>query len=199
MNFEYLRRWMEGLRVFGIWILFGTALSFWEVTSASDEGGPKNRIGGFVELWASLHWVGAYSAWHDKDGERIRRELNLVTPLNPESLFFWLNGARMVGYDLAAWRRESTDSPARHQTINQEQFSEALAFLQRGQAHHPDHSAFPIKEAVLAMRLTGDFVRVEDALRRASGMSDYPKFVPRVRAEVLIRLDRWILKLRFPL
>ena len=147
-----------------------------------------NPIGGFRALAADLKWIAAYQAWQNYDESGLRRELEWVVQLNPQIELFWLDGARMLGFDVAAWRRSTTPDPETHALINREQLDQAVQFLGRAAEFHPRRSDFLIEEAILHLRLTGDLRSAEQALARAQVCDDAPYFVPRIRAELLVKL-----------
>ncbi|GAB5562122.1 MAG: hypothetical protein SynsKO_37690 [Synoicihabitans sp.] len=189
MNSSY-QKWIEVVGGGAALLIAGLAFSQLESLSSDGPEGDALRVGGIRELGADLRWVRTYSAWHRRDFERMRVELRWVTTLNPRPLVFWLNGARMLGYDVAAWRREQVGDSAAQANINREQWREAVAFLRLARQHHPDSAALWIEEAVISLRLLNAENVALHALARAQRCRDVPAFVPRVRAELLAKQNR---------
>lgn len=142
-------------------------------------------IGGLAETAAGLQWVRVYRAWRQKDPAALERRLNWVVTVDPEPLTYWLNGARMLTFDVADWHRQKT--PADSDRVRQRQLEAGLAWLDRARMVHPHRSLIPIEEAVLHWSVNRDLVAVEQALARAQALPDAPPFVGRLRAEMLRR------------
>ncbi|MDB4473371.1 hypothetical protein N9023_00045 [Opitutaceae bacterium] len=147
-------------------------------------------IGGFRAFAADVKWIAAYQAWQNRDETRMKQELAWATRLAPGNVIYWLEGARMLGYDVAAWRRGDLVEADDISQINQTAFELARAHLSAGEVCHPERAALPIEEAVMQLRLVGNVASAEQALARAQQCADAPYFVARVRAELLIKLGR---------
>lgn len=197
--------WSESLRGLVVVLIGGTTFSLLEPPVDSYAGKYRNEdalagswvsvpelnlLGGFREIAADFSWIAVYHAWQKRDVETLRQELAWATALNPDSTMFWLDGARMLGFDVAAWRREESVDVATHKLINCEQLDLAVSFLDLAQAMHPDRADYPVEQAVLHLRLANDARAAERALIRAQKCSDAPPYVARVRAELLVRMGR---------
>jgi hypothetical protein len=147
-------------------------------------------FGGIRELAAGLQWVRVYGAWRKQDAALLERRLRWVVRLDPEPLAYWLNGARMLCHDVAAWRLAEAGSSTEAAGIRQVQLRQGLAWLTQAAAVHPNRAVVPIEEAVLHWTVQRDGAAVVTALARAQTCPDAPWFVARLRAEMLRRLDR---------
>lgn len=183
----------------GVALAVAIGLSFVEPTTdrfITAESSPAVRsqggelLGGFRSVAADLKWIAVYHSWSKRDETALHRELNWVIELNPNVLLFWLNGARMLGFDVAAWKRGANPDIRAHPSINRVQLERALQFLDQASKFHPDHSAIPIEEAILHLRLTDDIEAAEQAFARAQSCADAPFYVARVRAQLLERLGQ---------
>lgn len=192
INDSVSQRWILG----GLALIGAIGLSCLEPSLRSDLDDEMRSVtsrdevspsGGFRALAADLKWIAAYQAWQNRDESGLRRELDWVVQLNPQTELFWLDGARMLGFDVAAWRRSTTPDPETHALINREQLDQAVQFLGRAEEFHPRRSNFLIEEAILHLRLTGDLRSAEQALARAQACDDAPYFVPLIRAELLVK------------
>lgn len=171
--------------VFGVWV--AACLSGLEPEGA---GSPFPHQGGFRAFAADVKWISAYQAWQNRDESRLKQELAWATRLAPGNLIYWLEGARMLGYDVAAWRREDHSQADPIRKINRTAFESARKHLAAGEIWHPERAALPIEEAILQLRLVDDVAAAEQAMARAQQCADAPYFVARVRAELLIKLGR---------
>ena len=187
------RHWVPG----GLGLIGAIGLSCLEPGHRSDLVDEKGSVtsraaispsGGLRALAAGLKWIAVYQAWQNRDESGLRRELEWVVHLNPQTELFWLGGARMLGFDVAAWRRSTTPDPGTHGLINREQLDQAVQLLGRAAEFHPRRSVFLIEEAIFHLRLTRDLRSAEQALARAQVYDDAPDFVPQIRAELLVKL-----------
>lgn len=147
-----------------------------------------STLGGLREAAAGLKWVQAYGAWRDRDDAELASHLAWVARLDPEPLVYWLNGARMLAFDVAVWRMEQ--GPKNAGTIRQQQLQAGLAWLETAATQHPGRSALPIEQAVLHWTVNRDVAAVEEALATAQACADAPPFVVRLRAEMMRRDGR---------
>ena len=125
--------------------------------------------GSFGDLRADLEWVRSYERWRDRDLEGVRKSLELVGHLSPRNVPHWINGARILGYDAAAWRIQSEGSD-RSDVIQIEQMNEAIRHLDQGRQQSPDRFEFRVEEAVLRQdpsKVLGN--RSEDSRRSSRG------------------------------
>ncbi len=133
--------------------------------------------------------MSAYRDWERKDLPALRRTLNQVVELNPRAVHFWVNGARMLGYDASVWRERRADGIGRAQ-IRREQMNEAIHYLHRGRQANPARFEFGVEEAVLRLKLDDDLAGAVVALEQLESKSGVPYYVGRVRGELLIQLGR---------
>lgn len=147
-------------------------------------------LAGFRELAAGLRWIEVYGDWRRRDESELERGLEWVTRLDPAALGYWLNGARMLAYDVTAWRMSRPEQRVGADGIRQQQLATALAWLDRAANQHPDRAAIPIERAVLHWTVGRDLHAAEMALAEAQRCADAPYFVARVRAEFLVRQGR---------
>lgn len=170
-------------------LCIGAAVFLSWLEPASTETTSRN-LHGFRAFAADVKWISAYQAWQNRDEIRLKQELAWATRLAPGNMVYWLEGARMLGYDVAAWRRGDLRQAGDIDQINRTAFESARAYLAAGEIRHPRRAVFPIEEAVMQLRLVGDGAAAEKAMARAQHYADAPYFVARVRAELLIKLGR---------
>jgi hypothetical protein len=151
-------------------------------------------LGGFRSLAADMVWLRANVLWEGRERIRLERTLHLVTALDPRPLLFWLNGARMIAFDVPAWRIADSGGNALPATIQDriraEQAEQALAWLDRAAIFHPDSPAILIERANICLYGRRDLAAAADWYRQAAELPDTPVYAGRIHAELLRRLGR---------
>ena len=163
-------------------------------------------LGGFRAAAADFLWLEVYGAAEEHDLPATESLVHLVTVIDPRPLYFWLNGAGIMAYDMPAWRIEAAGGydrvPATVQTrIGQEQARRALQLLEAATRFHPASAAPWIERANIELNRLGDPAAAAESYRRASEQPGAPYFAARLHAELLRRLGRkadalaWLVKL----
>ena len=70
----------------------------------SGSGSVLAVLGGLRSAVAGVCWLRANLAWERRDAAATTALLHLTVAADERPLHFWLNGARMLAYDLAEWR-----------------------------------------------------------------------------------------------
>lgn len=105
-----MRDRIHSLVLLGACLVAGTGLSVAERALAPegvDEDGPGAfaRSAGAVAVWtADWSWLQAYVAWERREAGAMRDWLRVVGLVQPESEYFLHNAARMLAFDVPAWR-----------------------------------------------------------------------------------------------
>lgn len=165
------------------------------VVGATGQGGALAQLGGFRSLAADLLWLHANACWERCDVAGTNAALALVATVDPQPLFFWLNGARMIGYDMALWRVEARGGEeavpeAVRRRFEVEQALAAIAYLERAFVHHPDHPLLHIEIANLQLQRLGEVSAAAEHYRRAALQPTAPFYAGRIHAELLWGLGR---------
>jgi hypothetical protein len=152
-------------------------------------------LGGFRAVAADLVWLKTYVAWEQRDAPATESLLQLATALDGRSIYFWLNGARMIAYDIPAWQYDDAQRlrsihEVERTRIFESQAQRALLFLQRGMEVHSASSALWIERANIQLNCLRDVTSAAESYRRASQQPDAPYFPARIHAELLRRLGR---------
>jgi hypothetical protein len=171
------------------------ALEWRSVEGAMGQGLSLGLLGGFRALAADLLWLRANANWERCDIAGTSSALALVAAVDPRPIGFWLNGARMIGYDMPFWRIEAAGgeaavpaSVARH--IEEAQARAAIAHLEKAFVHHPDHPLLHIEIANLLLQKLGDLPGAAERYRLAALQPTAPYYAARIHAELLRRLGR---------
>ena len=149
-------------------------------------------LGNFRGLAADLMWIKAYREWSQRDVNAMRTTLGQAVMLNPSATDFWLNGARMLAYDVTAWRLgdlETQDFGSLNR-IKHEQLGEALGFLELGRRSQPEAWELDVEAAIIRMNLTEDWAGALAILESLEHKEGVPYYIGRIRAEILLKLDR---------
>ena len=152
-------------------------------------------FGGLRSLMADLLWLRVNLSWEQRRLPDTLGYLHLVTAVDPRPLVFWLNGARMIAYDMPSWRvdarggRAGTSAGLREH-IEDEQTRLALAWLDEALEFHPAAAAIFIERANLNLNGRRDLAAAAADYRRAAEQPDAPYYAARLHAELLRRLGR---------
>lgn len=157
--------------------------------------GAVGVLGGLRTLAADLVWLRAYAHWERRDVAATEGLLALTTALDPRPLYFWLNGARILAYDVPAWRIRAAGgfgavSAAEQTRINAEQAQRALDFLAEAGRTHPHAAALWIEAANIELNRRHAVAAAAECYRRAAEQPDAPFYAARIHAELLRRLGR---------
>lgn len=174
------------------------ALSAADIEIAAGEGVMVGLLGGFRAVMADFLWVRTNAVWEEQDLPKTQTLLRLVTTVDSRPLLFWINGARMIGYDMPVWRVDAlareTGAAVPHVVqieIAAEQARAALNLLERAREHHPDEPLLLLEMANLRQRKLGDLAGAAALYREASRMPGAPYYAARIHAEQLRQLGRF--------
>ena len=171
------------------------ALEFSEIEGAAGQGILLGLLSGGRALLADLIWVRGYASWVDNDVERTSALIRLAVGIDPRPLFFWINGGRMLAYDMAVWRVDEAGGERNLprmvvDKIHRDQAERALRFYERGLGYHPDEPWLLVDMANIHQRKLDDVEGAASLYRRAAEVPGSPYFTARVHAELLQRLGR---------
>ena len=180
------------------WTELGECQPAWRLDlpgAALGQGVSLGVFGGFRSLAADFLWLRANVFWEERNSAATLGSLRLVTTVDPRPLVFWLNGARIMAYDIPVWRisalggREVVPAAVRHH-IEAEQARLALAWLDDGLKFHPMSPAIFIEQANICLNCQDDRAAAAANYRRASEQPDAPYYAARLYAELLRRMGR---------
>jgi len=152
-------------------------------------------LGGFRALVADWLWLKTYLAWAACDLPATQAMLRLVTIVDERPLGFWLNGARIIAYDMTEWRlrsagREGAVPAAVRRRILEEQAGMALRYLEDARSYHPERAAVCVEMANIHLNSRGDPATAARWYRQAAELPDAPYYAARIYAELLKHLGR---------
>lgn len=171
------------------------ALQWRSVEGAMGQGISLGLLGGFRALAADLLWLRANASWERCDIAGTHSALALVAAVDPRPVAFWLNGARMIGYDMPFWRIDSLGGEAAVpatvvRRVMDEQARAAIAHLEKAFVHHPDDPLVHIEIANLQLQRLDDLAGATEHYRLAALQPGAPFYAARLYAELLRRQGR---------
>lgn len=149
-------------------------------------------LGGFRTVAADLAWLWAAEAVDDRDAATTETMLGWTTMLDPRSLYFWLNGARILAYDLPEWQWANIGRAGRtgdmHVRASERQAGmRALRWLDQATTSHPDSAAVWIERANIELNRLRDLDAAALSYRRAWEQPHAPYYAARLHGELLRR------------
>ncbi len=169
-----------------------TPLARGQLAAQAGHGIILATLGGGRTLTADLLWLKTNIAWEQEDLAATRVWLDLVVAVDERPDYFWLNGARIIAYDMPVWRgRAQPDPPAALSAqIREQQAQAALQFLQRGLDLRGPNAAFFAEMAGIHLRVRQDPTQAAEYFRRAAECPGAPYYAARIYAELLAALGR---------
>ena len=163
--------------------------------ASSEQAVVSGLLGGFRVAVADIVWLEMAEAAAEHDLPATESLLHLVTLIDPRPLYFWVNGARIMAYDMPAWQMEAIGSDVRlsvavRERIGQGQARQALRLLAEARRFHPESAALWIEQANIELHRLGDTAAAAESYRRAWQQPGAPYYAARLHAEMLRRLGR---------
>lgn len=153
------------------------------------QGGLPAVLGGLRSVVAGGFWLRASLAWERRDALAMDALLELTVAADERPAYFWLNGARMLAYDVPAWLPAAAPAVVRQQ-VSEAQARRALAFLTKGLRWHGADAGLYVEQANIHLRRRGDLETAARCYRLAAEQPGAPYYTARIHAEMLIELGR---------
>jgi hypothetical protein len=152
-------------------------------------------IAGFRELTSDLLWLKLHTHWERRERRQVGELIERVTQVNPDALYFWINGARILACDVAVWRIEDEGGEERvprwrQRMIGWEQAEMAVRRLAAAREYFPNCAELWLEQAAIEIYRMGDWHRAAESYRRAALLPRAPVFAARLHAELLRRCGR---------
>lgn len=161
-----------------------------EMEGVLGQGVSFGILGGFRAIAANLLWIRTNVSWEDLDIAQTQLLIRLTTTIDPRPPYFWINGSRMIAYDMPNWRFrraggvENVPESVQMQ-VNREQAEVAFRLLDAAQRFHPNNALFYIERANIHQRRLQDVPRAAELYLIASQQPDAPLYAARIHAELL--------------
>lgn len=153
------------------------------------QGGLPAVLGGLRSTVAGGFWLRANLAWERRDAAATAALLELTVAADERPAYFWLNGARMLAYDVPEWLPATAPAVVR-QRIGEAQAQRALDFLAKGLRWHGADADLYVEQANIHLRRRGDLESAARCYRLAAELPGAPYYAGRLHAELLVELDR---------
>lgn len=143
-------------------------------------------VGGYGTIVADYLWLETNLAWETRDVPKVRQLIDFTVKSDPQTPYFWLNGARMLAYDFPAWQcEESSLAPRAVQAgWRMRGADEALLLLERGQHWHGKSAVLHLEMANICLYGLCDRHRAAEYYRAAAEQSDAPDYAARIYARL---------------
>ena len=171
------------------------ALRLDSASAVAGQGLTFGVLGGFRAIAADFAWVRVYVIWEKRDLPGTEALLQLVSALDPRPLYFWVNGARILAYDMPGWRIAAAGGydavpAAQQRRVDVEQAHLALRRLDAALLFHPASADLWIERANIELTRLRDVAAAAASYRRAWEQPNAPYYAARLHAEMLKRLGR---------
>lgn len=153
------------------------------------QGGLPAVLGGLRAVVAGGFWLRANLAWERRDAEATAVLLELTVAADERPVYFWLNGARMLAYDVPAWLPATAPAAVRRQ-FGEAQAQRALDFLAKGLRWHGPAADLYVEQANIHLRRRGDLENAARCYRLAAEQPGAPYYAGRIHAGLLVELGR---------
>lgn len=161
-----------------------------ELAPAAGRGVLLAVLGGYRAVAADALWLRTNLAWEARDAVATEALIRATVAADDRAEYFRINGARIIAFDLPAWRIGSELPAAVAAAIRREHAERAIAFLQAGNMRQGPRAAYWIEMGRIADQALHDRRRAADYYGRAAALADAPYFAGRLRAELLIAEGR---------
>lgn len=171
------------------------ALRLASASAVAGQGLTLGVLGGFRAIAADFTWIRVFVIWTEHDLPATETLLRVVTALDSRPIYFWLNGARVVAYDMTAWRIAAAGgydhvSEAQRERFGVEQARLALRRLDEAMTFHPESADLWIERASIEFNRLHDPLAAAESYRRAWATPHAPYYAARLHAEMLRRAGR---------
>ena len=165
------------------------------IQDALGQGVIVGLLGGFRAIVANFFWIHTNTIWEKNDLPGTQTSIKLVTAIDPRPLYFWLNGSRMIAYDMPNWRIEAaggfdTVPEAVRRRFDEQQSAVAIEYLGTALAFHPGDPMLMLEIANIHLNRLKDVETASKFYLEASRHPDAPYYAARIYAELLRRLER---------
>lgn len=171
------------------------AMKLDSLQGALGQGVTVGLLGGFRAIVADFFWIKTNAVWETNDVPATQTFIKLVTAIDPRPIYFWINGARMIAYDMPHWRIAAAGgyravSQSEQRRFDEEQSAIGIKYLNEAFGHHPDAALLHIEIANIYLNRLKDNASAAEAYRKAAARPGAPFYAARIYAELLRRMGR---------
>lgn len=149
-------------------------------------------LGGYRNVAANFIWISMYGDWRYQLKSDVLEKMNLAVSLNPDSLYFWIDGSRIIANDMPVWHVGIDDMDSLFETedgiaIRKEYGEKALLYLNQAPPRVAKQIPILVEKAALCWQRLEDLDRALVYFEEAVSQESAPNYVCRVYAEILIK------------
>jgi tetratricopeptide (TPR) repeat protein len=171
------------------------SLRLGSIKDALGQGVTVGLLGGFRAIVADFFWIRTNYFWEKYDLPATQTAIKLVTAIDPRPTYFWLNGSRMIAYDMPNWRVDQAGGYDKvPETVklrfDQEQSEVAIRYLGEAFGFHPENPLIRLEIANVYLNRLKDTATAAEHYAKAAEHPDAPYYAARIYAELLRKMHR---------
>lgn len=160
-----------------------------QLVALTGRGGLTAVLGGLRAAVACGYWLRANLAREQRESAAMETLIGLTVAADERTLYFWLNGARMLAHDVPAWQPGETPTVIARHLIGK-QAHRALRLLENGLRWHGADAELYVEMANIHLRQLHDLESAARCYRLAAEQPGAPYYAARIHAELLRELGR---------
>lgn len=162
------------------------------LTSGLGQGITFAALGGYRNVAANFVWISMYGDWQYRRKEEVLEKMRLAVSLNPDSLYFWIDGSRIIANDMPVWQvgddfMETLFDGGANVAVRKEYGERALAYLEEAPSRIGSQVPLLIEKGAICWRRLDDLERALVFFKEAVESPEVPYYVCRVYAELLYK------------
>lgn len=149
-------------------------------------------LGGYRNVAANFVWISMYGDWRYRLKPEVLEKMRLAVSLNPYSVYFWVDGSRIIANDMPVWQvgddfMETLFESEEGVAIRKAYGEQALAFLQQAPEEIASEVPVLVEKAAICWQRLGDLDRALVYFKQAVDKETVPNHICRVYAEILVK------------
>lgn len=149
-------------------------------------------LGGYRTIAANFVWISMYGDWRYRLKGEVLEKMQLAVSLNPDSVYFWVDGSRIIANDMPVWQvgddlMESLFESEEGIAIRKAYGEQALAFLEQAPRAVAQRVPVLVEKASICWQRLADLDRALVYFKQAVEKEDVPNHICRVYAEILVK------------
>lgn len=162
------------------------------LSSGLGQGITFAALGGYRNVAANFVWISMYGDWQYRRKEEVLEKMRLAVSLNPDSLYFWVDGSRIIANDMPVWQvgddfMETLFNGGANVAVRKEYGERALAFLEEAPPRMGNQVPLLVEKGAICWRRLDDLTRALVYFQQAVESPGVPFYVCRVYAELLYK------------
>lgn len=154
-------------------------------------------LGGYRSVSANFVWISMYGDWQYRRKSSVLEKMKLAVSLNPSSVYFWVDGSRIIANDMPVWEvgdeqmeRLFDEEDREGVAVREEYARQALRFLEDVPPALEERYKIALERGAIYWQRLKNLKEAIEWFGKALEKPDAPYFVSRVYAELLYRDGR---------